>query len=150
MPPLNAAPTAPVWRRLVALVYDSLILAAIAFGYTAALTLIAGTRSSDYRPTIAGPWVTLGLLLCLAGFYVYFWRKSGQTVGMRAWQLKLVASDGGVPSWGRLWLRALLGMLGLAAAGIGYIWCWFDPAGNSLPDRLAGVRVLVTPQEKKS
>lgn len=150
-PPASDTLPAPLiiaspWRRLAALGYDILVLAAVSFAYGAVLTALGGGVSRDFSPTVGGLGVTLGWVALLMAFYVYFWRKSGQTIGMRTWRMRLVTASGARPGLRQCLLRALLGACGLAVAGAGYVWCLFDRAGDSAPDRLTGLHTVVEPK----
>ncbi|OGI41569.1 MAG: hypothetical protein A2150_00620 [Candidatus Muproteobacteria bacterium RBG_16_64_11] len=54
-------------------------------------------------------WPVCGFL-----FYGWFWTRGGQTLGMRAWRLRLTRADGGPVTWRRAALR--IGALGARPA----------------------------------
>ena len=158
-PATSAAPlqveTAPLWRRFAAMGYDSLILLAISMAYGALVTAIGAQlseTSEDFQPMFAtggsGELVTLGWLLTLAGFYIVFWRRSGQTVGMKAWRLQLVQADNPScqPSLLRCSQRAAWGLLSLVMLGAGYWYRWFNASGQCLHDKLTHTQVIVLPK----
>ena len=92
---------APLWRRFAAMFYDSLILLAISMAYGAVVTALGAIllppAEQDYQPMFeAGTLkelVTLGWLCTLVLFFSFFWHKSGQTVGMKAWRIQIVDVD---------------------------------------------------------
>lgn len=141
---------APIWRRLAALVYDAFILLALSFLYGALLTAIAtaaGSEARDYQPMFSGVLFPLGWVLTLAGFYCYFWHRSGQTVGMRTWHLKVVQEDGGrLPTFGQCVLRAAVAAPAVLLFGIGYLYGLRNSDRQTLQDRLSGTRVVLTPK----
>lgn len=147
MPP---TPAAGLLRRLAALLYDSLLLLALWFA-TAALLLAAsgGLLSQPDRP----PWLLLleqiSLLLVTFLFWGGFWTHGGQTLGMRAWRLKLVGDDGSPISWQQAARRCLAALLSLAPLGLGYLWILIDPQRRAWHDRLSGTRVVVVPKNRK-
>jgi uncharacterized RDD family membrane protein YckC len=147
----NYLPTAGLIRRLAALVYDSLLLFAIALAYSGAIlamriwvtdTEAAQTPYSGIQGLLflAGLWFFLGL------FYSWCWRRSGQTLGMKTWRLQLVQIDGGRPTWQQCIQRSLLAPLSLALLGIGYLWC-LGQSGHSLHDLWTKTRVVVLAKE---
>jgi uncharacterized RDD family membrane protein YckC len=144
MPP---TPAAGLLRRLAALLYDSLLLLALWFA-TAAVLLAAsgGLLSQPDRP----PWLLLleqtSLLLVTFLFWGGFWAHGGQTLGMRAWRLKLVNDEGGPISWRQAAWRCLAALVSLAALGLGYLWVAIDPQRRAWHDRLSGTRVIVLPK----
>ncbi|WP_027329005.1 RDD family protein [Marinimicrobium agarilyticum] len=147
---------AGLWRRFAAMVYDSLLLMALALGYGALATflnvMIQGAPPEG-EAIRWGAWrlpVFLGLLGVWVGFFYYFWGKHGQTLGMRAWRLKLVDARSGGPATREQRLgRALLAIPALLLAGTGYFWRWADPAGHTLHGRFSKTRIILLPKEKR-
>jgi uncharacterized RDD family membrane protein YckC len=143
--PSRAAQPAALHWRLLALVYDLLPLAAIWFAVAALLLLLRG--GIPVAPGGAASWFAFASML-LAGF-AYFglsWRRGGQTLGMRAWRLRLLDAHGRVPGWPSLVLRYLVAGIALAAFGLGYWWAWFDPQRRTWHDLASGTRVLRLPR----
>lgn len=143
--------SAPLWRRLAALLYDSFILLALSFFYGAVVTLfatLAGSHHDTYQPMFRHWSFTLGWALTLVAFYCWFWRKSGQTVGMRAWRLKVVDAHipDTTPAWPKCLRRALLAAPLVLLGGIGYWFSFFDPQKRSLHDRMSQTRVILIPK----
>jgi uncharacterized RDD family membrane protein YckC len=147
---MPSMPVAGLPRRLAALIYDSLLLLALWFA-TAALLLAAsgGLLSQPDRP----PWLLLlervSLLLVTFLFWGGFWTHGGQTLGMRAWRLKLVRDEGGPISWHQAVQRCLAAVLSLAPLGLGYLWVLIDPHRRAWHDRLSGTRVVVLPKNRE-
>ncbi len=72
-------------RRLAALVYDSLVLAALWMAATLPVLALTGGEA-----VTGGVWLYRFYLLVIAGvFFGWFWTHGGQTLGMRAWRAKL-------------------------------------------------------------
>lgn len=152
-PPATTAtlPTAGLIRRLLAMVYDTLLLLGVAFAYGVIIWLLrklAGANLQTAPGGISGSLVLLGLWLTLAGYYVLCWSKRGQTLGMKSWRLIVEDERGRHPSTAQCWLRCLLAPISAAVAGLGYIWCWFDKRHGCWHDRWTNTRVLVLPKEK--
>ena len=152
--PHAALPAAPLWRRLTALVYDSLLLIAMAFVYAAALLLArrlllgAGEAPVWHWQGIEVLWLAFfygGLWAWLSLYYLWCWRRSGQTLGMKTWRLRVQQPDGGPPSLRQAWLRCLLAPLSLVSL-IGWLWCLWSRAGACLHDLWSGTRVVLLPR----
>jgi uncharacterized RDD family membrane protein YckC len=137
---VNPRPAALGWR-LLAMLYDLLPALAIWFA-TAALVLLL-RAGVPVAPGSLGAWIELALML-LAGFGYYgtSWRRGGQTLGMRAWRLRLLRADGGQPGWRALLLRYLVAGLSIGALGLGVLWSLFDRERRSWHDLASGT-VLV-------
>lgn len=116
-------PPAALWRRLAAIVYDALVLAAVILFATALVSPFVDTETS----TPANP--LLGIYLCGVAFVFigWFWTHGGQTLGMRAWRLQLVTTDGDAVRWRHALLRLVSGVPAWLLLIIGVI-SWATPA----------------------
>lgn len=144
--------SAPIWRRVAALVYDLFILLAISMAYGAvvliAYSVINGAPEKDYSQFANGPLFQLGWYLSLAGFYYFFWRKDGQTIGMRAWRLKLLGNDNQRASVKNCIVRILISPVLVVSLLIGYFWKLIDRDKLCLHDRLSKTKVVVIAKSK--
>lgn len=148
LPRPNKAPDplltpASLARRLAALLYDTFLLAGVLF----AATLLAVVSRGGIAFAPGDLRFTSYLLLVCAGFYGWFWTHGGQTLGMRAWQIRLIAADGTAVGWSRAILRWSAAWLAGLCLGLGYIWIWIDPERCCWHDRLSGTRII---QEEKA
>lgn len=145
-------PIAPLWRRLVALMYDGFIVLAISLIYgtvvnVAFVNLTNTQLNEDYTPVVGGPLYLLGWYLSIALFYAYFWHRGGQTVGMKAWKIKVLSlQSNSTASWSSCFLRAAIGPISFFSLLAGYFWKWFDKDGHCLHDKLSGTKVVVVPK----
>jgi uncharacterized RDD family membrane protein YckC len=127
-------------RRLISLVYELLILAAVLFAGT--LPAVMLTRA--WEPAVARTALQLWLLVICACFYVWQWRGTGQTLPMKTWKLKLVNVDGTPLSTRRALARFGAALASLATLGAGFLWALADRDKQFLHDRLAGTRIVTT------
>ena len=130
-------------RRLAALVYDSFLLAALLMIFTGGALFF--THGAAVVPATVGNWVYVyraGLVLVIAGYYALNWRRSGQTLGMRAWRLRTVSDRGNTLSWSAVIVRALFGFIAWAPAALGVLWLYWDHDHLALHDRLSKTRVI--------
>ncbi len=149
---LAAAPSPGLPRRLMATVYDTFLVlpiimlgVALGMGLYSALTRLLGGTPGD-EPL--GAWAVRGIaVLVVAGFFTAFWRKSGQTLGMQAWRIKLVPLPGKRLTAGRCMLRCAAALLSLACLGIGYLWCLVDRNGRYWHDYLSGTTLVMLPKK---
>lgn len=129
--------------RLLALLYDFFPLLALWFVAAAVFTFAHGD-------SVRGGWLgglEFVVFLTIAGLYATLsWKRGGQTIGMRPWRLHVVAAGGGAPGIARLWLRFGVGLLSLAAAGLGFWWAWFDRDRLTWHDRASGTRLIRVPK----
>ena len=124
-------------RRLAGFAYDLCLLAAVLFSATAAVLPLNGGRAFE-----TGQWVYpayLGMVVFV--FVGWFWTHGGQTLGMRAWRLRLVTADGQAVGWGHVAARFAAACFSIASFGLGYWWILFDAEGLAWHDRLSRTRV---------
>ena len=130
-------------RRFAALIYDSVLLAALLVAFTSGAVFL--NHRTAIEPATAGAWAYLyraGLIGIIAGYYLLHWTRSGQTLGMRAWHLRAVSESGLPLSWPAAALRWSLGVLAWAPAALGVLWLYFDPERLALHDRWSKTRVV--------
>ena len=132
--PRASAYPAPAGWRLLALAYDLLPMIPLLFLISGLFLWLNGGHTIEGRPALQ--WLAL---LCswaaVGAYFVYSWRRGGQTMGMRPWRLRVVAQDGKPASVESLWLRYAVAMFTL---GLGLAWALFDRDRRALYDRAAG------------
>lgn len=145
-------PYAPIWRRLLAIVYDALILLAVSMAYGAIVMVVhifaMGTVLEENQRVFTSPLIPMGWIITLIGFYVLFWIKAGQTVGMRAWRLTIIGENNALPTLKHAVIRGVVSPV-LVISGIAYLWKWVDSNGLCLHDKLSKTKVLLEPKRKK-
>lgn len=152
--PAKTSPAANLFRRLAAMVYDSLLLLGLSFAYGGIFAVWVPNWLGERTPLGELPyddWGRLlfqfGWLLLIVGFFTVFWRRGGQTLGMRAWRLRVQTRDGGQLSYKQCLLRCLFAPLSMAIFGLGYFWCLVDREGLTVHDRLTASEVVVLPKK---
>jgi uncharacterized RDD family membrane protein YckC len=134
------AATPGIGRRLLSLVYEILLLLAVALlagGTAAALAHITSLACTRLFTQV------IGIATC-AAYFVWQWRHSGQTLPMKTWRIRLETVDGTCVTVPRALLRATLATAGYLLLGISVIWAFIDRDRQFLHDRLAGTRLVVT------
>jgi uncharacterized RDD family membrane protein YckC len=131
-----------VFRRLAAMVYDLLLLAAL--WMTATFVLVIGRGGAPVPPGNL-PYQLL-LAAITAGFFIGFWLRGGQTLGMRAWRLRVALPSGAPLDVRTAVVRLAAGLVSAACLGAGLFWLWIDRDGLAWHDRAAGTRVVVLPK----
>lgn len=131
-------PAPPILRRLGSALYDSLLLIALVFIATWPFIAFFGDSTHGWRRHLLQGWIVV-----VAGAYlVWFWTRSGQTLPMKTWGIRVVRADGAALGTARAIHRYVLALLGLAALGLGFAWALFDPERQFLHDRLAGTALV--------
>ena len=132
--------TAPLHRRLFAAVYDLLPL--LGLWFLAGVLAVAVTGGAiDPHQLWAKVLVQTLVVVLWAAYFVISWTRGGQTLGMRAWRLRVVDMDGGALSWRTSALRFVVALPSVLLLGCGFWLALFDPRGRTLYDRIAHTRV---------
>ncbi|MCG8413908.1 MAG: RDD family protein [Pseudomonadales bacterium] len=154
-PGLAGYPRAGLWRRLAALLYDAFLVAAIwmLLGYVVQLLLGVDSNQVVDGQVQTDPLrdaLLFSLMLGSSfGFYCYFWMRSGQTLGMIAWRLKVVGQDNELLSISSALKRFLLAWPAMLLFGAGYLWLYFDENKDAMHDRLSKTKVLLVPRSHR-
>jgi uncharacterized RDD family membrane protein YckC len=127
-------------RRLAALVYDTLLLIGLWFFAT-----LAALPFSGGEPLGPHPLYRAWLLLVAYGFFAGFWTHGGQTLGMRAWRIRVTDVNGGAVTWPRATLRFLAALVSGLALGLGFLWALVDREGRTWHDRWSDTRLVRLP-----
>ena len=138
---MNSGPqTAGLARRLAALAYESLILAALVFFATFAFHGAVTSTLEGWPRHLLQAY----LFLVVGLYFVASWIRGGQTLPMKTWGLRITSAQGGAISVPRALARYLLAWISALALGTGFLWALFDRDGQFLHDRLAGTRIVRT------
>ena len=140
--PNQPFPTSGLLRRLAAGLYDGLLVIALLVRPTLLAMALRGGE-----PIPPGNLLFQALLLLTAGaFFTWFWSHGGQTLGMRAWRLRVEQQSGAPLSLGIALLRFVISLVSVAAFGLGLLWILFDADKLAWHDRATGTRVVVLPK----
>jgi uncharacterized RDD family membrane protein YckC len=125
-------------RRLLSMLYESLILVAVLFIASFVFHLVfRDTSSVFFRPAFQ-----LYLLVVAGIYFIWFWTHGGQTLPMQTWKLRVISVDGDRLSLKQALARYLFAVTGIFLLGCGILWALFDRDGLFLHDRLAGTRIV--------
>lgn len=143
----NAPVPAPLWRRLAAIFYDSLILIALLMVAVFLVLLVGQTGNNPLgeatpRHGIGRVAYQLFLLSIPYLFFSWFWTRTGQTAGMMAWKLKVQQINGEAITWTQALIRFFAAILSWLPAGLGFWWGLFNPEHCTWHDMLSGTRLV--------
>ncbi|MFI3184978.1 MAG: RDD family protein [Methylococcaceae bacterium] len=120
-------------RRLTVILYDLLLLIALFFVATALVLPLNAGQAFTARQF----FFPLYLLLVSFLFYAWFWTHGGQTLGLRAWKIKLLTLDRKPISWKQALLRFIFAILSWSFFGLGFLWILIDKNQRSWHDHLS-------------
>lgn len=143
------------FKRLAAMVYDWLAVIALAMLVTIVNLVAIHFLNKGGIIDISGYadpsaylndqiWFQVELALWVWLFYAWFWHDGGQTIGMRAWRLKLQRVDGKPAELKRTALRALYSIFGLGNV----LLLVMPKAKLSLQDKLTKTEMIVLTKEQ--
>ncbi|WP_124552686.1 RDD family protein [Methylophilus methylotrophus] len=125
-------------KRYLAVVYEALLMLALALALTAAYILLVGDASHG--------WKRLGLQILLwlvmGAYFVRCWAVTGQTLASQTWKLKVVDQSGQLLGARQAVLRYLVASILLLPAGLTLWWALLDREQQFLHDRLLGSRII--------
>ena len=125
-------------RRALALIYEALLL----FAWLLLSSLPFAMIAHEVEGTAARPLYQLYLLLVAASYFVWQWRRGGQTLAMKTWHMRLVTRDNTPLSLRHATSRFLFAVPGALLLGAGFLWALVDRDGLFLHDRLAGTKIV--------
>ena len=121
-------------RRLGGMLYETLLLFAVAFFAGSAFHFASGAAPLE-------GWLLRAhqafLAAVFAAYFLWCWLRGGQTLAMKAWRVRLVNVTPG-----RALLRFACALV-LVPTGISILWSLADREGQFLHDRLAGTRLVL-------
>jgi uncharacterized RDD family membrane protein YckC len=144
-PPDPDLPRAGLFRRLAAMFYDSLLVAAVLMGVTGAVMAAHGGAIDSHH------FLFRGLLVLVVFIYFGgFWVHGGQTLGLRTWRLRVQRLDGGPISWPQALLRFAMGIPSVLLGGAGLLWILADRHNMAWHDRLSKSVIVQLPKHSRN
>ncbi len=125
------------------MVYELLLVAAVLFIATLPFIYFLGNAETGWRHFV----FQLYLVGVLYAYFSTFWLRSGQTLAMKTWRIRLIGEDGGRPTRKQTVVRFAVALVGLVLAGVGFWWALFDSDRQFLHDRIAGTRLVRVPRK---
>lgn len=133
---------ASFFHRLLAILYDSLLLLALMF--LATLPFIAIRAGEPVDPGYLPYQLTLISVIWL--FFVGFWTTSGRTLGMQSWRLRVEDENGNTPGIAAASVRFFAAILSWLPLGLGFLWQLWDKDRLTWHDRISGTRLIRYPK----
>ena len=136
---LKGVQSANLFRRLGAILYDSFILLGIILIAAIPLPLL---DAIDIHNLLKMVLKQIYLIAICFLYFGGFWVVSGQTIGMRAWRIKLTTTIGSNITWVIALCRFSLAFLSLSFFALGFIWIIFDREGRAWHDVVTKTKVI--------
>lgn len=135
--PSRVEPPAPLWRRLIASIYDGLLLLGLLMAAALIEVLVRDQLLGLVRDDT---WLQLYFFLVGLAFFSLSWTRGGQTLGMRVWRLQVRRADGAALRLPIAMLRYAVMLLtwSMALAPLGLML----PVQHTAPGLLLGAGLL--------
>ena len=139
---LHKLPPAGLGKRLLATIYDWLLVIAIMMVTSVPIVALLDDAIAT------GNALYQAMLVVVAGlFFAGFWVRGGQTLGMRAWRLRLISDSGEPVTPAVALIRYACAWISFAAAGLGFAWSLVDKEKRTWHDRWSHTRIVVLPKQ---
>lgn len=124
-------------------IYDALTVVALCFVSALVVIILIGDASYGLKRYLLQVvlWLAIGI------YFVWCWKKTGQTLAMKTWQLKLVSKDGQLLPLNLAMARYVLSTLSLVLFGLGFLWAMVDRDHLYLHDRLLNTHIIYVPRD---
>lgn len=151
-------PRAGLLRRLAALLYDIFLIFAIWLCMGFILLFVFGLFADNTSELVDGQVQTHPVLLLLnffmmvgtaAYFYVWFWHRTGQTLGMIAWRIKALRADNTAIPLQQGLIRFMAAWPAFWLGGLGYLWLYVDKNHDALHEKLSGTKTVLLPKDAR-
>ncbi len=149
-----ALPRAGLLRRLAALLYDMFLVAAIWICLGFVLQLLFGETTElvdgelQTNPVLSSLYFLM-MISSAAYFYIWFWRRTGQTLGMIAWRIKVIGTNNQPPDIRAALIRFTLAWPAFFLLGLGYLWCLIDRDGDALHEKFSATKTILLPKHAR-
>lgn len=132
---------APSLMKLAAcLIYEVLTIIALSFISAWLFLWLVGDATQGVKRLL----LQFFLWIAVGAYLVYCWVRSGKTLAMQAWGLKLVYKVDSPLSLNIAIARYLLASLSLLLGGLGFLWAIVDPNKLFLHDRLLKCSIVIS------
>ncbi len=126
-------------RRLAAIFYDALLVFSLQFAVTLFLVL---PFNQGHAVSSGHPLYQLLLLLIAYVYFGWQWTHGGQTLGMRAWRVRVVGVEAETLTWRQASLRFLLALVSSACLFLGFLWALYSENQQTWHDRLSNTYLI--------
>jgi uncharacterized RDD family membrane protein YckC len=129
--------------RIAAMIYELLLVTAVVFVASFIIAPVVGELHAHWQRHLFQGYILSVLFI----YFSTFWLRSGQTLAMKTWRIRLVQQNGDPLTLKLAAIRFVLALTGILLAGIGLWWALIDRDKQFLHDRIAGTRLVRIPRK---
>jgi uncharacterized RDD family membrane protein YckC len=131
---------AGLMRRLLALLYDGILIIGIYMSYVILVTYLNGSALEGQLEIL---FLQFSFIIFIFLFYCYFWKfNNGQTLGMQVWKIKLVSLGNEEININKMVLRCALSMIFSLVFLSNFIFIIFNKERKTLGDYFSKTKLL--------
>jgi len=125
----------PAWKHFAAFIYDIFPMLGI-FIMTAFIVVLIRNGKAVEQHTL---WFDALIVSEIMFYYMYSWKLGGQTLGMRAWKIKIIPNNNkqSTLTWTQTSMRFLTGIISTLLLGLGLFWKSFSKDQDSWMDKVS-------------
>lgn len=123
--------------------YDGVIIIGLLMLAAAAALPVTGGQ----RQALRDPVYTVYLVAVWFTYLAWCWTRGGQTLGMRAWRVRICGFDGRPVTWRASLMRFATSLLSALALGVGFVWALRGPDKAAWHDLASGTRLVKVDRE---
>lgn len=123
-------------RRFASMLYDGLLLFSLLFFVFGVVVILFANQAQ-----LSVVWFYTITLPCSYLYFSLSWLNGGQTLGMRAWKLKIVQKNGDNITPKQAFIRLILATVSLGFFGLGFFYQWFNQRHLTLHDKYSKTRL---------
>lgn len=131
-----------LFKLAACFMYDLLVVAAISLMAAAVFIALLGDATHGIKRYA----LQLFLWLIVGAYFVWCWHKTGQTLAMQTWRLKIVNQHNQLLGMPILFKRYVLATMSLMLLGLGFLWVIIDRDKLYLHDRLLNSKIVFIPR----
>jgi uncharacterized RDD family membrane protein YckC len=121
--------------------YDTLLLFSVLFFATfLVLPLTGGRAIGPHHPLYTAYLLSIAFL-----YFAWPWVHGGQTLGMRAWRIRVQQRSGAPVTWGQALARFVAAIASWLALGLGFLWALVGSERLTWHDRLSETVPVIVP-----
>ncbi len=125
-------------KRLAVMLYDGMLL----FGMLFFASLLAMTLVDEPANIANYLWYRLYLVGICYLYFAYAWTRTGQTLGLKTWKLRVQQPDGKNITWAQSLIRFVGAIISWLVVGLGFLWILFDKDNKAWHDYLSKTEIV--------
>jgi uncharacterized RDD family membrane protein YckC len=131
---------AGIFRRLLAVLYDSILIIGLYMSFVILITYLNGKALESDLEKI---FLQLSFVFITISFFCYFWKaNNGQTLGMQVWKIRLISENKTDIEIKTMILRSFYSIFFTIFLFSNFIYIFLNKEKKTLGDKLSKTRII--------